>query len=256
MYGWFHLLFFAGSIAAGVWLCIKHKQADEKFVRKLLLVVFGLSLVLEIYKQFNYTFSYDGVSIIADYQWYAFPFQFCSTPMYVGLLAGFLRKGKVRDALYTYLATYALFAGLCVMIYPAQVFISTIGINVQTMICHGSMITVGMYLLYAQHDKLEHRTVLKAIPVFACLIAAAMVMNEIAHVTGLLERETFNMFYISPYCEGTLPVYSLVQKVVPYPWSLVIYIVIFTLAAYIMLLFGMLAKKLSANKKEPCEITP
>ena len=83
-----------------------------------------------------------------------------------------------------------------------------------------------------------------------------MVMNEIAHVTGLLERETFNMFYISPYCEGTLPLYSLVQKVVPYPWSLVIYIVIFTLAAYIMLLFGMLAKKLSANKKEPCEVIP
>lgn len=249
MYGWFHLLFFAGCIAAGVWLCIKHKQADEAFARQLLLIVFGLSFLLEIYKQINYTFSYDGQTISADYQWYAFPFQFCSTPMYVGLLAGALRKGKVHDALCTYLATYALFGGLCVMVYPAQVFIGTIGINIQTMICHGSMITVGMYLLYTQYVKLEHKTVLKAIPVFACLVAMAMVMNEIARATGLLERETFNMFFISPYCEGTLPVYSLVQAVVPYPWCTVIYIVMFTVAAYIMLLLGMLANKLSVKSR-------
>jgi hypothetical protein len=175
--------------------------------------------------------------------------------MYVGLLAGALRKGKVHDALCTYLATYALFAGLCVMIYPAQVFIGTIGINIQTMICHGSMVTVGMYLLYSQYVKTEHKTILKGIPVFACLVAVAMVMNEIAHATGLLERETFNMFFISPYCEGTLPVYSLVQGVVPYPWNLVIYIVMFTVAAYLMLLFGMLAKKLGA-KKEMAQSTP
>lgn len=248
MYGWFHLLFFAVSIGAGIWLSIRYKQADEAFVRKLLLIVSLLTLVLEIYKQVNYTFSYDGQTISADYQWYAFPFQFCSTPMYVGLLAGLLRKGKVHDALCTYLATYAFFAGLCVMLYPAQVFIGTIGINIQTMICHGSMLTVGIYLLATRYVQPTHKIVLKAIPVFACLIVMAMVMNEIAHATGLLERETFNMFFISPYCEGTLPVYSLVQAVVPYPWCTIIYIVMFTLAAYIMLLLAMLAHKLAAKR--------
>ena len=253
LYGWFHLLFFAMCIGAGVWLCIKHKDPDEKFIRKLMLIVFGLSFVLEIYKQINYTFTYDGLAIAADYQWYAFPFQFCSTPMYVGLLVACLRKGKLHDALCTYLATYALFAGLCVMIYPGQVFIGTIGINIQTMICHGSMVTVGMYLLYSRYVKPEHKTIFKAVPVFACLIVVAMIMNEIAHATGLLETETFNMFYISPYCEGTLPVYSLVQGVVPYPWCTVIYIVMFTLAAYIMLLLGMLATKKVRKQEELCQ---
>ena len=248
MYGWFHLFFFAASIAAGVLLCIKRKQAEVGFVRKFLLVVSVLTLGLEVYKQINYTFSYDGQNISADYQWYAFPFQFCSTPMYVGLLAGLLPKGKVHDALCSYLGTYALFAGLCVMLYPAQVFIGTIGINIQTMICHGSMITVGIYLLYTQYVKLEHKTICKAIPVFACLIAMAAIMNEIAYASGLLENETFNMFFISPHCEPSLPVYSLVQAVVPYPWSLVIYIVIFTLAAYLMLLIPMLIKKLISKR--------
>ena len=76
-------------------------------------------ILLEIYKQINYTFSYEG-AITFDYQWYAFPFQFCSTPMYVGLLVGLFRKGKIHDALCAYLATYAVFAGLCVMIYPER----------------------------------------------------------------------------------------------------------------------------------------
>ena len=250
MYGWFHLLFFAVSIAAGILLCIRCKQAKAGFIWKLLLVVSILTLVLEAYKQINYTFSYDGQGVSADYQWYAFPFQFCSTPMYVGLLAGALRKGKVHDALCAYLGTYALFAGLCVMLYPAQVFIGTIGINIQTMICHGSMITVGIYLLYTQHVKLEHKTILKAIPVFACLIAMAAIMNEIAYASGLLEWETFNMFFISPHCEPSLPVYSLVQAVVSYPWSLIIYIVMFTLAAYLMLLIAMLINKLAAKHSQ------
>ena len=248
MYGWFHLLFFAISVAAGVALC-RLKRPDDVFVSKLLRITAVVSIVLEIYKQVNYTFCYDGQSITADYQWYAFPFQFCSTPMYVGLLAGLLRKGKLREALCAYLATYALFGGLVVMVYPGQVFIDTIGINIQTMICHGSMVTVGIYLLYTQYVKLEHKTILKAIPVFACLVAMATVMNEIAYASGLLEHETFNMFFISPHCEPSLPVYSLVQAVVPYPWCLILYVLIFTLAAYIMLLIAILVKNLAARRK-------
>jgi hypothetical protein len=248
-YGWFHLLFFGASVALGILLC-KYAKPTEKNVNRLLLITSVLSIVLEIYKQVNYTFSYDGRMITADYQWYAFPFQFCSTPMYVGLLAAILRKGKVYDCLCTYLGTYALFGGLAVMFYPEQVFIDTIGINIQTMVCHGSMVTVGIYLLGSRYIKPEHKTILKAIPVFAGLVALAAIFNEIAYMTGLLESETFNMFFISPHCEGTLPVYSLVQGVVPFPWCMIIYVLIFSLAAYIMLLLAMLIQKL-ATKKQP-----
>ena len=139
------------------------------------------------------------------------------------------------------------------MIYPPQVFIGTIGINIQTMICHGLMLTVGIYLLGSRYIPLEHKSILKAIPVFVCLVIMAMSMNEIAFITGLLERETFNMFYISPHCEDTLPVYSIVQGIVPYPWCLIIYVVIFTLAAYIMLLLAMAVQSLAAKRKSPAE---
>lgn len=248
MYGWFHLFFFALPIVAAIVLWKIRKDPDERFMRKLLLFVSGIVLLLEIYKQINHSFTYDGQSITYDYQWYIFPFQFCSTPMYIGFLAGFAKKGKFHDALCAYLATFSMFAGLCVMFYPPQVFVDTIGINIQSMICHGAMIMMSIYLFSTGYVKAEHKTILKAIPVFAVCVGIAMIMNEIAHSSGLLERETFNMFFISPYCEPSLPVYSSVQAVVPYPWSLLIYVFVFSLAAYVVLLIPMLIKYIASKK--------
>ena len=254
-YGWFHLLWLALTVVATVFLCVPCRKAGSEKVRRLVLGVSVTVLLLEIYKQINYSFSYEN-GITFDYQWYAFPFQFCSTPMYVGLLAGLTKKGKLHEAANAYLATYAVFAGVCVMLYPNTVFISTIGINIQTMFCHGSMIVVGAYLLCSGGVKLEHKTILKAIPVFAVCVGLACVMNELAYRTGLLERETFDMFFISPYGTPSLPVYSLVQAAVPFPWCLVIYIAAFTLAAYLMLLIAMGIKALAnAIHRQNCRQT-
>lgn len=252
LYGWFHLLSVAATVVLTVILCRLFKQGTERQVRTIVLTVAVMVAILEIYKQINYTFEVENGLVQTDYQWYAFPFQFCSTPMYVGLLAGLTKKGKIHDALCAFLATYAIFAGLCVMLYPADVFISTIGINIQTMVCHGSMIAVGVYLLYCGYVPCRHKTILKAVPVFAVCVAVAAVMNEIAYASGLLATETFNMFFISPHCEPSLPVYSLVQQVVPYPWCLIIYLLAFSLAAYLILLVAMFIRKCAKPAYKEC----
>lgn len=245
LYGWFHILSLVLTVVATVLLCHFGKHWDK---RKVVLTTAVIVAILEVYKQINYSFSYEN-GIRFDYQWYAFPYQFCSTPMYIGLLAGLWKKGKVHDAACAYLATYAVFAGVCVMLYPSTVFIGTVGINIQTMICHGSMIVVGVYLLYTGYVPTIHRTITRAIPVFAVCVGLAVLMNEIAHASGLLQRETFDMFFISPYGTPSLPVYSLVQNVVPFPWCLMIYILGFSLAAYIMLLIAIAVRKLAVK---PC----
>lgn len=249
LYGWVHVITLLLTAAITVLVCRNAASHTADQVRKGVFWVAVVVAVLEVYKQINYTFSYEG-GITADYQWYAFPFQFCSTPMYVGLLAGIIRKGKIHDALCAYLATYAVFAGVSVMLYPADIYISTIGINIQTTVCHCSMIVVGAYLFASGHVKLEHKTVLKAMPVFAVTVGMAAIMNELAVVFGIVPDETFNMFFISPHCDPSLPVYSLVQAVVPFPFSLVIYILGFTAAAWIILLAAMGIQKLT-HKKAP-----
>ena len=241
LFGWFHILWLAITAAAAILLC-RYGRGKE---RKVILITAIAVIILEIYKQVNYSFSYEN-GIAFDYQWYAFPFQFCSTPMYIGLLAG-LSRGKIHRATSAYLATFALFAGLCVMIYPGDVFIDTLGINIQTMICHGSMVAIGIYLLSTGYVELRPKTMLRAIPVFAVCVAVAAIANEIAHISGL--EETFNMFFISPYWDCTLPVYSLVHNAVPFPVNLLIYIMGFTAASSIILLTAAVIRKVSCKKR-------
>ena len=145
MYGWFHILWLVITVAVTVYLCVCRRTDPHERVRRVVFWTSVAVLLLELYKMINYSFGYEGGAITFDFQWYAFPWQFCSTPMYVGFLMGLLKKGKTHDALAAYLATYAVFAGVCVMVYPSTVFISTIGINIQTIICHGSMIAIGAY---------------------------------------------------------------------------------------------------------------
>lgn len=247
LFGWFHILWIVLVILGSLGLCLLHKKKAPN-VSGVVLAISVVVALLEIYKQINYSFSY-GNGIHFDFQWYAFPFQFCSTPMYVGLLAGIFRKGKLHDALCAYLATFSVFAGVCVTIYPGDVFVGTVGINIQTMICHGSMIVLGVYLFYCGHVKAAFKTLLKAVPVFAVCVALAALMNELANMTGLLERETFNMFFISPHCAPSLPVYSAVQSAIPFPWCLAVYILAFTLAATIILLIAMGVCRLTEKKK-------
>ena len=244
MYGGFHIFFFVLSVFAGIVLCRRYPKPGEALIRKLMLTVSLVVIVLEVYKQINFSLHYDGVSITFDYQWYAFPFQFCSTPMYVGLLAAVARSRRLHESLCAYLATYGFFAGLCVMFYPSTVFIDTIGINIQTMVCHGSMVTFGIYLLFSGYVQPEVKTIRKALPVFTVLAAMAVVMNELAYRSGLLESETFNMFFISPYCPPELPVYSLVQGVIPFPLCLLFYVAGFTAAGILLLVLVKLLCKI------------
>lgn len=247
-YGWFHLVFFALSIIVGILLCVTHKKGNDARVRRTVFVTGVIVILLEIFKMFVYSFYIEDNKLLWDFQWYVFPWQFCSIPMYVSILTGIFRKGKVHQSLMAFLATYAIFAGICVMFYPNDVFIGEIGINVQTMICHGSMLTIGIYLYGSGYVKTEHKTILRAIPVFAVAVSIAALLNEVVYKSGILAGETFNMFFISPHFEGTLPVYSLVQKVVPFPWCLFIYIAVFTLAAYVMLLCAMGIRKLLGKR--------
>ena len=249
MYGWFHLLALGimfVSIALLHKCCRKH---SPERVSRVVLIVSLITFLLEIYKQINYNIAYEG-GVRLEPQLYAFPWQFCSTPMYAGLLAGCIRKGKVHDALCAYLATYAVFAGAAVMAYPCTVFIDTIGINIQTMFCHASAVVIGMYLYMSGHVKPEFATLFKALPVFLIAVAIAVVLNEAAFFAGLLEEHDFNMFFISRHEESELPVYAQIHNALPYPLSMLVYVLGFTAASNVVLTIAMGISKIRKKRSE------
>lgn len=250
-YGWFHLMFVGIVIISTIFLCLRFKDCDDKVFRRIALISWIIIVLLEIYKQVIYTFEYDGAVVTWDYQWYAFPYQLCSTPLYVLPFVAFLKDSKFRDAFVAYMAFFSLFGGLAVFFYPNDVFISTIGINIQTMIHHGSQVVLGIFFIVHSRHKLNIKFYLKSIPVFAALVAIAIIMNECGFgiLTSKGMDDSFNMFYISRHFDCTLPILSEVYKAVPYLAFSLIYILGFAIISVIIYSVGMLIASLVERKK-------
>ncbi len=236
-YGWYHLLCIAVVTGFTVWVSHTFQNASDRAFRKLILVFWSVILVLEVYKQLVFGLEYQDGAFIWDCAWYSFPFQFCSTPLYMLPLVIWLPDGKVRDAVMGFLCFFSFFGGLAVMCYPNDVFIGTIGINIQTMVHHGLQVTVGILLAVRNRDKLALPHFLRALPVFLSLLGVALLMNvSVYHIfqsRGI--PDDFNMFYISPYFPCHLPILSSVYENAPYPVFLLFYAIGFSLVALLML---------------------
>ena len=125
------------------------------------------------------------------------------------------------------------FAGFAVMFYPATVFVTTIGINIQTMVHHGGMAVLGIGLL-ANRVKPKSSTMLSAMAVFTVLVVIALGLN--AWHNAFIQDGTFNMFFINPIYDNDLPILSMVQPLVPFPVFLMVYVLGFSFVSYLMLL--------------------
>jgi hypothetical protein len=225
-------------LAITVLLICLFKKAGEKTVRGLAGFFWVTMAILEIIKQLLFGFYIVDGKFVWDYAWYAFPFQFCSSPLYVLPIVAFAKNSKFRDSAIVFLATFSFFAGTCVYVFPNDVFTPQIFINIQTMIHHGVQVFFGTYLAFRYKHLLSFKNLVRATGVFTVLSVIAMLMNiGTYHIFPSFEiNETFNMFYISPYYDCTLPVLSEVYKAVPYPAFLCIYIFGFMLCAGLVML--------------------
>ena len=232
-FGLYHLCCLTIVILLTIWLCIRFRDANDKTVRRILCIAWACMLIAEIYKQI--VFSMDVTNGIAEwsYSWYSFPYQFCSTPLYVLPLAVFCR-GRIQKSALVYLATFSLFGGLAVMIYPGDVFIRTLGVDIQTMLHHGLQVIIGIFLAVHSRKKLSLRHFLRAVPLFVVAVGIALGLNlGVYHAFAARDGDipTFNMFFISPYFDCTLPIVGSVYGAVPYPVFLLVYILGFCTAA-------------------------
>jgi hypothetical protein len=248
LFGWFHITCLVLLFGATWFLCRRRPKAEERFLRRLLLGSSILVMLFEIYKQINFSFGYES-EITFSYQWYSFPFQFCSTPMYLCFLAAIIKNKRVHDALCAYLATFSLFAGLLVVFFPVTVYVDIVGVNIQTMVCHGQMLLVGIYLIFTGYVKTDLRTVLEGSYVFAACLACAMVMNGIVYNFFLPQGQVFNMFFISPNFFPNVPVFDFFYENTPYPLFFIIYVLLFVVAATVSLFAVGGLTKLIGKKK-------
>ena len=250
-YGLFHIVSIIVAIALTVLVCKLFKDSSDRAVNILTAFVWVVILALEVYKQVIFGLELENGVFTWDYAWYAFPFQFCSSPLYILPIIAFTKNEKLRDACIAYMMTFSLFAGLAVFCYPGDVFIRTIGINYQTMIHHGSQILMGIFYAVRYRGKFGVRFFFGGVSVFVVMSFIAMVLNVGVYHAFLAFGidETFNMFYISPYFDCTLPLLSTVYEKIPYVGFVSVYFFGFILCALIVysILSGLLSGVRSAH---------
>jgi len=231
-YGWFHWLFLFLTIFSLLIIFWRFRHLENQQIKRILLIYAIITLCLEVYKQLNFSFNYDTITTWWSYQWYAFPFQFCSTPMYIALIAALTKNKTVEKACYAFLATFGLTAGIAVMLYPVTVFVETIGINIQTMIHHSSMILVGFLVINNHRVSHNLESMKMALQVFLICVAMAIFIDVSTYYLQI--NEGLQMFFISPFHDSSLPVFNIIYQNVPYILFLLIYIASFSLGSYIL----------------------
>lgn len=228
-YGLFHLFFVLMTIIGITIFLLIVKKFKDKHIKW---IVFGfgiLFLILEVYKQLWFNVLDEGAE---PYVWYQFPFQLCSTPMYICLISVFFKE-KYRNYLYSYLAFYSMIAGISVMIYPDNVIIDNVSISAQSLIWHGSMVILGSYLIGVKKFGKKINELISSIVIFLILAMIALAMNFTYEYFNSIYNidATFNMFYISPYYECVLPILTTIQESVGWFIFLLCYIFAVTLGA-------------------------
>ena len=238
-YGAYHISSVVITLILAVLMVAFLKNTKDKTVRAITAVIWIVVVFFEITKQLLYGIHMnESGTFYWDYNWYFFPFQFCSSPLYILPIVAFARNGKLRDAAIAFLATFSVFAGICVYVFPNDVFTNFTFINIQTMIHHGVQIFFGAYLAFRYRDKLNLRGLVGATGIFTALAAIALILNIGTHhifpLVGI--NESINMFFISPYHSCSLPVLSMVDEALPYLPFLCVYIFGFMLCAGLIML--------------------
>ena len=235
-WGWYHLMCI-GIVSLIIFVLYKMRHRHSETQLKVVLGIYAIiTMTLETLKQISWSFSLDEISqqIQFDYTWYSFPFQLCSTPMYVCLICLFLKKHKMRDCLLSYVAYITILGSLSAVFVPDTCFVNDILVNIHTVCLHYGGLVVSVYLLMSNEIPININYLKRGVCIFCIFTFLANMLNIIVYQSGIIADETFNMFYISPYFISELPVFNTIQQNVPYILFLFTYIIALSIGGWII----------------------
>ena len=232
MYGWFFWLWMGMMALECVILLPLAAKRNQKTTDRVVLTYGLILLAAEVYKQVFFTIEQ------GEYPWHLFPWQFCSVPMFAATLAPLIRNRRVKDAIYRFLSLFGLIAGIMTLIIPEGLYWDYVTITCHSFFWHTSIVVIGLYLIvandYAKTIKNFLREMGGAAVVYSAAVGIALLLDVIWWLlirSRVSAGASFNMFYISPFFNSSLPVFRNVQPVVPYPVFLLFYIFSFCLGA-------------------------
>lgn len=143
----------------------------------------------EIWKQYVLTFLLGNGS----YNWWYFPFQLCSVPMYICLVLPWIRHTRIRRLFTAFLVDFGLLGGIFAFFDTSGMHYDYAPLTVHSFVWHFLLIAVGLTAAVSDPAACTRRTFGNCVLLYllCCLLATGI--NLSCDALG-----TINMFYINP----------------------------------------------------------
>lgn len=177
-----------------------------KQYKKIFLCCGVLLALSEVWKQWTLTFLLNN----GHYDWWYFPFQLCSIPMYICVALFFVHNLKIQRYLLSFLMDFGLLGGIFAFFDTSGMHYRYLPLTIHSFVWHVLLIIIGIYAgmtwrmvkgTDAGDFPLFPRDYRKAACIYLLCCLAALCLNLAFRRYGAI-----NMFYINPY-------YPMQQKV-------------------------------------------
>ena len=190
-YSLFHILFLAVGLTLAVLLAYYTSRRVNKKKLPRLLFICGLVLLgTELWKQL---FLYYVVNE-QTYNWWYFPFQLCSLPMYFCLLLPFVPGRQGQRIICTFMQDFNLLGGIMALAEPSGLFHPYWLLTLHGLIWHLLLVYIGLLIAFSRVSDVSIKGFIKTLPLFLICCIIASIINRTAKPLGQAD-----MFYISPY---------------------------------------------------------
>ncbi len=200
----------------------KKAQADS------LLFACGLILAIcEMYKQlFLYLVVYQG-----HYNWWYFPFQLCSIPMYLCLLYPFFPG--MQKVFSTFLEDFGLLGGIMALAVPDGLFHPYCLLTLHGFFWHFILIFLGLYCRWKKLGDSSSHGFWQMLPLYLLCCCIASGINFTLQLTGGMDAYT-DLFYINCFFPSEQPLFRQISLLFGNIWGHLAYILASCLGAKII----------------------
>ena len=192
-YSAFHIIFAAAGISCAVFAAWKVRRRFSPQKPGLLAGCGAVLMLSEIYKQLFLYYIVNG----GNYDWWYFPFQLCSLPMYLCLALPAVPL-SARKILCNFMYSYNLLGALMTFVDPSGLMHPYWTLTLHGFLWHILLIFIGFVIVFSGSVETSVRGFVSATVFFLGCCCIATSVNILAHPLG-----NPDMFYISPYYPTT-----------------------------------------------------